>query len=138
MLSFRQPSAVAEDVLSKEIKVTNEGEFFGFGASLRSWTHPINRNYPWLKYFIAVASIGAFGALMRITGDWSWVVVITWLMVGIFWFQVFSRWRDLWWSRKRSFSRVKDLFMSLAVIGLILFGSFIWPVWMAFGEDMFD
>ena len=116
----------------------NDSEFFGFGAGLRNWKHPLNRKYPWLKYAVAIASIGAFAALVRIAGDWSWVVVIAWFLIGISWFQIFSRWRDFWWGRKRSFSLVKDLLLSLATIGFILFGAFTWPLWMAFGEDMFD
>lgn len=116
----------------------NEDEFFGFAAKLRSWTHPLNRRYPWLRYVLAVVSIGAFWALMRISGEWSWVVVTGWVILGLIWFQIFSRWRDFWWGRKRESSVVTDVIHGLAEIVLILVGSFVWPLWMAFGEDMFD
>lgn len=116
----------------------NESEFFGWAATLRGWTHPINRRLPWLKYLLAVTSILGFAVVMRLASDWSWVVVIGWVVFGIIWFQVFSRWRDFWWGRKRGSSRANDLLVSLAAIVLILLGAFTWPIWMAFGEDMFD
>ncbi|MBI4033803.1 hypothetical protein HY379_02270 [Candidatus Saccharibacteria bacterium] len=116
----------------------NEDEYFGFASKIRNWTHPLSRRYPWLKYVVAAISIGAFAALMRTTGGWSWVVLIGWFLIGIIWWRVFSRWRDLWWGRRRDLNPIKDWILGLHTIGFIVVSSFTWPFWMAFGEDIFD
>lgn len=116
----------------------NESEFFGLAAKIRSWTHPLSKRHPWLKYCLAIVSIGVFFTLMRLAKDWQWLVLIGWFLAGVVWFQIFSRWRDSWWSRRRGRNIFTAVSWSLISIALILVGAFAWPLWMAFGEDQFD
>ena len=118
----------------------NSSEFFGFGAWLRSQVYPVSRRFTWLKYVIAATGLGAVVAQKVLLHGWVQFgcFAAVWMAMGLIWFFVFSKERDIWWTRRRRKTVLGDLAWSLGLVLLIVVYTMGWWLWMVLDRTDFD